>query len=354
MFRNLVDFARQVRRSEDFKNALNTPGRVALHARQRLNRGHFVIEIRASSGFFSVMQIVLCTLLYCDEKRLTPVISARGGSYGDPQGKIDWLAECFENLALPAMPQAQRSGLRTSVVRDLGDLGFRRYEAGLGLQRASTLFLSNYRPSESIREEVARISERLDIGSSTLGVHFRGTDKKFEAHTIEWNAFCHKVEKALAEDRHLTRIFVSSDEQAFLDFFLKWGFAVPVNVAPAALLASGEKPVHFSGHPGLAIAREALVASLLLANCGHLIKTPSYLSAWSKIFNPSLRVRLAVAPRENAFWFPDSQIWTEQYERERESDLVNPEIEIAPFESPFTGTTGTTANAGTLPRPFDI
>lgn len=351
MFRNLIDFARQVLRSEDFKNALNTPARLSLHARQRFNRGHFVIEIRASSGFFSVMQIVLCILLHCDEKRLTPVIAARGGGYGDPQGKIDWLAEYFENLAPSAVPEATRSGLRTSIVRDLGDLGFRRYEAGLGLARASTLFLSNYRPSKSIREEVERISERLDIGASTLGVHFRGTDKKFEAHPVDWRAFCQMVEKTLADNRHLTNIFVSSDEQAFLDFFLKWGFAVPVNVAPATLLASGEKPVHFSGHPGLAIGREALVASLLLANCGHLIKTPSYLSAWSKIFNPSLRVRLVVPPRENAFWFPDSQIWTEQHERD--NDLVNPEIENAPFDSPFTGT-GTTANAGTLPRSFDL
>ncbi|MCP3709869.1 hypothetical protein M3I54_23285 [Paraburkholderia sp. CNPSo 3274] len=351
MFRNLIEFARQVRRSEDFKNVLNTPARLCLHAKQRFNRGYFVIEIRANSGFFSVMQIVLCILLYCDEKRLTPVISARGGSYGDEEGKIDWLAECFENLAPSAVPDAARPGLRTSLVRDLGDLGFRRYEAGLGLERASKLFLSNYRPGESIREEVARICERLDIGASTLGVHFRGTDKKFEAQTIDWNAFCRLVEKTLADDHRLTNLFVSSDEQTFLDFFQKWGFAVPVNVAPATLLASGEKPVHFSGHPGLAIGREALVASLLLANCGHLIKTPSYLSAWSKIFNPSLRVRLVVPPRENAFWFPDSRIWTEQ--NKRDNDLVNPEIEITAFDSPFTAT-GPTPNAGTLPRPIDL
>ncbi|MEM5314653.1 hypothetical protein [Paraburkholderia sp. JHI869] len=349
MFKNVIELARQVRRSEDFKNALNTPARLSLHARQRFNRDHFAIEIRASSGFFSVMQIVLCILLYCDEKRLTPVISARGGSYGDAQGKIDWLAECFENLA--AAPHTARAGLRTSVVRDLGDLGFRRYEAGLGLERASAVFLSNYRPTGSIREEVERIRERLDIGASTLGVHFRGTDKKFEAHTIEWSAFCRMVETTLAHDHRLTNIFVSSDEQAFLDFFLKWGFAVPVSVAPAALLSSGEKPVHFSGHSGLAIAREALVASLLLAHCGQLIKTPSYLSAWSKVFNPSLRVRLAVPPRENAFWFPDSQIWTEQ--TRRDNDLANPETGIAAFDSPFAGT-GAAANAGTLPRPIDL
>ncbi|SDC08371.1 hypothetical protein [Paraburkholderia lycopersici] len=333
MFGDFIEFARQVRRSEGFKNALNTPSRLSVHAVQRLNRGYFVIEIRAGSGFFSVMQIVLCILLYCDEKHLTPVVSARGGSYGDAQGKIDWLAECFENLA-PA-PVAASLRLRTSVVSDLGDLGFRRYESGLELDRASTLFLSNYQPTASIREEVDGIRQRLGIGATTLGVHFRGTDKRFEAHTIERDTFCRTVERTLRDEPRLTNIFVSSDEQAFLDFFVNWGFAVPVNVAPATLLATGEKPVHFSGHPGLAIGREALVASLLLANCGYLIKTPSYLSAWSKIFNPSLPVKLVAPPRENAFWFPDSQIWTEQMKRG--GDLATHEIEFDGSELPFPG-----------------
>jgi len=350
MIGNLIDIARQIRQSESFKNTLNTPARLSLHARQRMNRGYFVIEIRANSGFFSVMQIVLCCLLYCDERHLTPVISARGGSYGDAQGKVDWLGECFDNIAPSPVPPAGRR-LRTSIVSDLSDLGFRRYELGLELKRASSVFLSNYRPTAAILTEVEDIRQRLGIGASTLGVHFRGTDKKYEAHTIEWDALCRMVEKTLAAEPHLTNIFVSSDEQAFLDFFVKWGFAVPVNVAPARLLATGVKPVHFSGHPGLAIGREALVASLLLASCGYLMKTPSYLSAWSKVFNPSLPVKLVVPPRENAFWFPDSQIWTEQ--NERDNELVNPEIEIAAFDSPFTAA-GTTPNAGTLPRPIDL
>lgn len=335
MFSKLIDVVRQVRRSEGFKNALNSPARLRLHARQRLNGTCFVIEIRAYSGFFSVMQIVLCILLYCEERHLTPLITARGGNYGDAQGKIDWLTELFENVALADVPSARRR-LRTSLVSDLGDLGFRRYEAALKLERASKLFLSNYCPTASIRAEVDGICERLGIGASTLGVHFRGTDKQFEAHTIGPEAFCRLVERTLADSPHLTNIFVSSDEQAFLDFFANWGFTAPVNVAPAALLAMGGKPVHFSGHPGLAIGREALVASLLLANCGYLLKTPSYLSAWSKIFNPALPVKLVVPPRDNAFWFPDSQIWIEQ--QARGSDVASPEVQVVQSSSPFTGT----------------
>jgi hypothetical protein len=315
MLRKLIDLARHIRRSEGFKHSISTPGRISLHAQQRLNRGLFSIEIRAHSGFFSVMQMVLFVLMYCDEKRLIPVVSARGGIYGDAEGKVDWFAEYFETLKAPP-PSVMNRKMRTSVVGDLGGLGFRRrYENRLELKRSSELFREHYRPAAPIRAEVDAICQRIGVGASTLGVHFRGTDKKVEAHTISWEDFCRLIETTLADNPQLTNIFVSSDEQAFLDFFVKWDFRVPVNVAPAKLLASGGTPVHFSGHPGLAIGREALVASLLLAKCGYLVKTPSYLSAWSKIFNPALPVLLACPPRSGAFWFPDSQIWTEQTRR---------------------------------------
>ncbi|MBN3764955.1 hypothetical protein [Burkholderia sp. Ac-20365] len=332
MLNRLIDIARHIRRSERFKHSISTPGRITLHAQQRLNRGYFAIEIRAHSGFFSVMQMVLFILMYCEEKRLTPLISARGGIYGDAEGKVDWFSQYFDTVG-PAPLPTSNVRLRTSVVHDLGGLGFRRrYEPRLDLQHASALFRSHYQPAAPIRDEVGAICRRLGIGTSTLGVHFRGTDKKVEAHTIAWEAFCRLVEETLAADPQLNNIFVSSDEQAFLDYFVKRDFPVPVNVAPAKLLATGATPVHFSGHPGLAIGREALVASLLLASCGYLVKTPSYLSAWSKMFNPSLPVRLAVPPREGAFWFPDSQIWNEQqhqHEIAMQSDMRMPDRKTA-------------------------
>lgn len=332
MLNRLIDIARHIRRSERFKHSISTPGRITLHAQQRLNRGYFAIEIRAHSGFFSVMQMVLFILMYCEEKRLTPLISARGGIYGDAEGQVDWFSEYFDTVGAAPLPTSNVR-LRTSVVHDLGGLGFRRrYEPRLDLRHASALFGSHYQPAAPIRDEVDAIRRRLGIGASTLGVHFRGTDKKVEAHTIAWEAFCRLIEETLAAEPQLNNIFVSSDEQAFLDYFVKWNFAVPVSVAPAKLLATGATPVHFSGHPGLAIGREALVASLLLASCGYLVKTPSYLSAWSKMFNPSLPVKLAVPPREGAFWFPDSQIWSEQQQHREatvQSDMRMPDRKTA-------------------------
>ncbi|MFM0503385.1 O-fucosyltransferase family protein [Paraburkholderia caffeinilytica] len=312
MLRKVVDRAKKIRRSEGFKHSVAMPRRISLHATQRLNRGIFSIEIQENSGFFSVMQMVLFILMYCDEKCLTPCISARGGLYGDAEGKLDWFSAFFEPVHAAAGTTITHK-VRTSTVRDLVQLGFRqRYEARLQLRSASELFFAHYRLTAHIVEEVDAICQQLGLGTSTLGAHFRGTDKTQEAVPVSWGSFCRQVESTLVENPHLSTIFISSDEQAFIDFFVAWPFNKPVRVAPAKYLACGSTPVHFSGYPGLEIGREALVSSLLLAHCGFLVKTPSYLSAWSKIFNPSLPVKLVSPPRPDAFWFPDSQLWLEQ------------------------------------------
>jgi hypothetical protein len=317
MLKKVVDRARQIRRSEGFKHSVATPQRLSLHARQRLNRGVFAIEIQENSGFFSVMQMVLFILMYCEERRLTPSISARGGLYGDAGRKIDWFATFFEPVMTPPVEGATQK-IRISTVRDLVQLGFRqRYEARLRLASASELFFSHYRLASHIEEEVDAICAALDIGATTLGVHFRGTDKVLEAIPVSWSSFCRDVDAMLVSHPHFTNLFVSSDESAFLDYFTAWPWRKPVSVAPAKLLARGMTPVHFSGYPGLEIGREALVSSLLLSRCAALIKTPSYLSAWSKIFNPRLDVRLVSPPRQDAFWFPDSRIWLDQVAQEK-------------------------------------
>lgn len=317
MLRKVVDRAKKIRRSEGFKHSVVTPRRISLHATQRLNRGIFAIEIQENSGFFSVMQMVLFILMYCDEKCLTPSISARGGLYGDPEGKIDWFSAFFDAMHGEATALLTHR-VRKSTVRDLVQLGFRqRYEARLQLMSASELFFAHYRPAGHIQDEVDAICQQLEIGTSTLGAHFRGTDKTLEAIPVSWGDFCRHIETTLAENPHLSTVFVSSDEQAFLDFFVTWPFRKPVKVAPAKLLANGNTPVHFSGYLGLDIGREALVSSLLLSRCGYLVKTPSYLSAWSRIFNPSLPVKLVSPPRPDAFWFPDSRLWLEQVAQDK-------------------------------------
>jgi len=181
----------------------------------------------------------------------------------------------------------------------------------LSLAEASELFNGRYRPTAGVRTEAESIVKRIGISEKTLAVHYRGTDKVYEARQVPWSAVCERAATIAGNRPWLTELFLATDEVEFAEFFKNWPFKIPVIVAPAEYLPVGKRPVHFSGHPGLAIGREALITCLLLARCGFLLKTSSYLSGWAKIFNPALPVWL-ISPQIGGGVFPDRALWQDQ------------------------------------------
>ena len=175
----------------------------------------------------------------------------------------------------------------------------------------SSLFNDHYRPAADVIADVDSISNALDISKVTLAVHYRGTDKVHEAGQVSWDLICGSVDRILVQRPDLTAILLASDDVGFIEFFKNRRFKPPVILAPAAYMPKGSTPIHFSGHPGLAIGREALVTCLLLARSGFLIETTSYLSGWAKIFNPSLPVWL-LSPQLGRGFFPDRALWSDQ------------------------------------------
>jgi hypothetical protein len=312
----VVSLAKKVRRSKAFKNGIAAPKRLAVAMQQRANKGIFSIEIEATTGFFATLQTIHFILVYCEESRLYPDISARGGLYGEKTGTVDWFGQLFTAVQDPDRTILERlvsrRDVRTSRVRGVEDLGFRsRYDRALSLSDATAIFYKYYRPSPGVISDVDELGKRLGISASTIAVHYRGTDKIHEAGQVPWQKLCDAVDEILDINHELTNILLASDDAQFIEFFQTHAFRIPVTVAPAAYMPKGNTPVHFSGHPGLAMGREALVTCLLLSRCGFLIKTPSYLSAWAKIFNPSLPVWLISPPLGNGH-FPDRVLWLDQ------------------------------------------
>lgn len=316
MASRLLSIARKIRRSDAFKNTVATPKRLAVKTQQRLNRGIFSVEIRGNSGFFAIMQMILFILMHCRDHDLYPDISAKGGIYGEETGTVDWFAELFETIARPspliADRLSKRTDIRTAKISDGSELGFRsRYEMRLSLAEASEIFNGRYRPAAAVRIDVESMAKRIGISGKTLAVHYRGTDKVHEAGQVPWSTVCERVAAIASNKPQLTELFLATDEVGFVEYFKNWPFKLPVIVAPAEYLPVGNRPVHFSGHPGLAIGREALITCLLLARAGFLLKTPSYLSGWAKIFNPALPVWL-ISPPIGIGFFPDRALWHDQ------------------------------------------
>lgn len=314
---NILSIAKSIRRSSAFKTAVATPKRLAVKRQQRLNRGIYSVEIQANSGFFAVMQMILYMLMYCRENDLYPDISARGGIYGDETVSIDWFAALFEIIQKPTFLVADRlsarTDIRTSRVKNEAELGFRsRYERHLTLAAASEIFNGHYRPSAAIREDVDSIVCSLGISETTMGVHYRGTDKVYEAGLVPWSDVCQRVATTARNRPQLKELLLATDEVGFVEYFKNWSFDLPVIVVPAEYLATGDRPCSFqwSPWPGNWSGR-ALITCLLLARCGFLLKTSSYLSGWAKLFNPGLPVWL-ISPQLGAGWFPDRALWHDQ------------------------------------------
>jgi hypothetical protein len=138
-----------------------------------------------------------------------------------------------------------------------------------------------------------------------IGVHFRGTDKGSEARRIEIDEVVSSIRRKARPDSVL---FVASDENAFVEHLMAQGLGLKIVSADHAR-SQDHRALHFDPrHAGFRHAEEALMDSLLLSKCAVLIKTPSALSAWSKVFNPGLEVVLIGRAFDHVQFFPEKAL----------------------------------------------
>ena len=131
----------------------------------------------------------------------------------------------------------------------------------------------------------------LDL-ADCLGIHYRGTDRQRESEPVE---FATMIGVATRYFPHLRSVFIATDEEQFL-FFARAKMAdrkIGTFASTAARYHKVDQGDNFN--KGL----HALADCILLSRCGGLVKTPSALSAWSKVFAPDLRVVLVGKPYAN-------------------------------------------------------
>src|SRR3981081_177472 len=182
MLSKIVSLAKKVRRSAAFKHGIAAPKRLAIAVQQRTNKGIYSVEIEATMGFFAVLQSILFILVYCENKKLYPDISARGGLYGEKTGTVDWFGQLFNAAQMPDRTIVDRlvgrRDVRTSRIKGVEDLGLRsRYDKTLSLSEASALFNKYYRPAPDVVADVDELGKSLDISGLTTPENCRGTEQ---------------------------------------------------------------------------------------------------------------------------------------------------------------------------------
>jgi hypothetical protein len=298
---------------------LRFPFRVRNLLTQKRNGNIFSIDIRSDFGFFAVMQVYLYILLHCDRNNLTPIVRFSGKNYSCEERNGNW----FENYFFSTIPApAETRKLHTSVIMNVHDLGLReRYGRAITLETASALLAKHMGVRKEILSEVEEFTREAFRGE-TLGVHYRGTDKASEAPRVDWSTVRSEVLSLLEKARTIKTIFLASDEPEFIDFFVGSSWPVKVVQYDCAEIYRGGMPTHKTTGDGYRKGKEALITCLLLSRCDYCLKTSSYLSGWSKLFNPKLKVIMLNRPHGHANWFPDSEIWEHQYKFAADQEAV--------------------------------
>lgn len=138
-------------------------------------------------------------------------------------------------------------------------------------------------PSESVQSLKAEISKQYGIAtSSTLGVHFRATDKVSESPTPSISQVMRAVDFALAESPTL-RIVVLTDDFDFADTFSKlYPSAVLLTNLPYSSSGTG---AHFLG--GKNLKKQGIVffaSTLLISECEKVITHTGNGALWEVIY----------------------------------------------------------------------
>lgn len=261
-------------------------------------RGVLAIDFRNDIGLGARLIWVLNVLAYCDERRVDAVVRFSFPSEPD----VDFFGPFF-TLA-PISGEARSAVPSFSVVRRISAVPHR----DVSLERASELIGRYLVVEEDLRGEVDALWARNGITGSVLGVHYRGTDKSWEAPRVDYAAMSDEVFHYLAIHPQTAAIFVSSDEQQFIEHAREAFGALPVFNRADFRRAATLDPVYRDLDEIVQIQRDAVVNCLALARCDALIKTASFLSAFSALLNPAMDVTIVNSPYSSALWFPEREL----------------------------------------------
>lgn len=283
----------------------------------RLSRGANAldVEIDAKLGFFAQLNWCLYILAYCEERALHPNIRLIGAQYGVASNR-DWFHDFFDEVEgneHAGLSHGESNGNKVAKlsIRHINETRFASlYASSMTIERAHQLFRSHYRIKPHIETYVNDFVTRELSNGAAIGVHYRGTDKKSEAEPVNWLSCFNSVIKCASDHTEVKSVFLSSDDPRFIDWFSNHAKGTLTVIShPDEERSRDEQPVHTNRNGnGQRKGFEALVNCLLLSRCAALIRTASFLSGWSSIFNPLLPITLLNEPYACTQWFPDREL----------------------------------------------
>lgn len=250
-------------------------------------------------GLFA--QLYWCLVIWDQYEGTTriPVLRCTSKNYAGVDG--DWLGYLTGRSA-----ESSENGEWIQIDR-FEQLPFYAEARPLDFARAAALVSKHFCLSPELKKRVDSLEAQHFEGKRVLGVHYRGTDKRLEAARCPYADFITQVLRHL-EQMDSRSVFLATDEGPFSEALR---VALPSDVELIVLdhsRSENESPLHqqtaLKGEE-YRLATEALIDAWMLSRCERLVKTPSMLSGWAKVFRPDLDVYLVGKLYENRRFFPD-------------------------------------------------
>jgi len=266
--------------------------RLSLPARARPRRELLVLPSAVYvPGLFSAFATVLGLLEHYDNRRGRyagiRVDFASQGLYYDPSAGDNWWEYYFE----PIDHGTQQDSQVTLVGADEQFHFARRVERSMPRERGHELIERYIRPKPHIREKIDAYV-RANFGQAfVIGIHYRGTDKFHDAPRVPYD----QVRTAVLDAINVAgpapyKLFVATDEQAFLDYLLGM---FPGKLVYLEMYRSLDgKPIDVISGDNRKKGEDAVMDCLLLSRCQYLVRTASNLSLCATLFNPDIPVTL--------------------------------------------------------------
>jgi hypothetical protein len=279
--------------------------------RQSRSGNLLVVEVNSWVGLFAHLESFLEISFHCERYNLTPCFMSTSPQYVDPQRGPDWFEYFFTNPQLSVGDSNRVKDGQVPICRIEGirQLGLPEdYDPQLNLQIAPQLVRKYIGIKPHILEKIEAFVRNHFEDKSVLGIHYRGTDKR--SSPVLYSDFRKSIDNFLQKNREFDCLFVSSDEQSFVDFIEnEFRHTLPVFYHADHERSQTKIAIHRSkSGDRFRKAEEAVLNCLLLSRCHALIKTASFLSGWSKLFNPDLPVFMVNRPFERELWFPDREL----------------------------------------------
>lgn len=277
-----------------------------IRLRRNLKKGVLAIDLCNSNGIGAKLVHALELYAICDKNNLVPIIKFTGNFDQSSQNIFDYyFKNKFQSITSCKKIKFSRVPNVSSVLEFSGYLKHVPLEINY-----SHYLLNKYLEIKfDVQKELDDFTSLNFHGEDVLGIHYRGTDKFTEAPKLNYEVVCKNVLLYIEKYPLTSKIFISSDEEAFINF-MKNNKKIKLDILHRDDLfrSKNNDPVHFSKTNIYDINRDAIVNMLLLSKCTTIMKTASILSAVSKLFNPKVKVFLVNKQFDNHRWFPETAL----------------------------------------------